>query len=168
MKTTLLDLIPVSVIQTLLSRAMDTGGDFAEIYLQKAAPKVSRLRRRRSKRLAMGCRVVSASESSKEPKSVMPIPMTYLRPRCTRLLKSQEQLRSPGTTTRSFKVAGQPTPDRYPIHADPGAVDLQKNRDAPTGRPRCPLLRHAHFTSHGFFRRCYKRSPYRQLRGSLG
>ena len=48
------------------------GGDFAEIYLQRGRAQSVALEEERSKRLAMG-RVVSASESSKEPKSVMPI-----------------------------------------------------------------------------------------------
>ena len=111
----------------------------------------------------IGIRVIKGTEVG-----YAPIPMTYLRPRCTRLLKSQEQLRSPA---RQLEVL------RLPVNRPQTATrfTLIPARSTSRRKSRCsnwatalPLLRHAHFTGHGFFRRCYKRSPYRQLRGSLG
>ena len=35
MKTSLIDLVPIPLLENLISRAMNTGGDFAEVYVQR-------------------------------------------------------------------------------------------------------------------------------------
>ena len=126
MKTTLLDLIPISVIETLLSRAMDTGGDFAEIYLQRGRAQSAALEEEKVKTAGygvscgIGIRVIKGTE----------VGYAYSDDLSTTALHKAAEvagaIAKSGTTTRSFKVAGQQTPDRYPIHADPGSVELQK------------------------------------------
>ena len=126
MKTTLLDLIPVSVIETLLSRAMDTGGDFAEIYLQRGRAQSVALEEEKVKTAGygvscgIGIRVIKGTE----------VGYAYSDDLSTTALhKAAEVAGAIAKSGRQLEVLRLPvnrlqTATRFTLI--PGAVDLQK------------------------------------------
>lgn len=126
MKTSLLELIPVSMIETLLSRAMNTGGDFAEIYLQRGRAQSVALEEEKVKTAGfgvscgIGIRVISGTEVGYAYSDDLST---------TALYKAAEvagAIAKSGGQSSSFKVNGREVPDRYPIVNDPGAIELSK------------------------------------------
>lgn len=126
MKTSLLELIPVSVLETLLSRAMDTGGDFAELYIQRGRAQSVALEEEKVKTAGfgvscgIGIRVIKGTEVGYAYSDDLS---------ATALHKAAEvagAIAKGGGHSRSYNVSARQSPDRYPITHDPGQVALNQ------------------------------------------
>lgn len=122
MHTDLTNLVPISLVETLLGLALSKGGDFAEVYIERAEGSSVSLEEDRIRTaahavsLGVGVRVVSGVEvgyaysDDLEPASLKEAALV-----AAAIAKS-------GRGAPSARVSARSIPDRYPVQPDPNDI----------------------------------------------
>ncbi len=126
MKTSLIDLVPIPLLENLISRAMNTGGDFAEVYVQRGRAQSVSLEEEKVKNAGygvscgIGIRVIRGTEVGYAYSDDLSDAALYKAAEVAGAIAQGSVHHGP------VKIASVATPDRYPIHDDPARIPLDQ------------------------------------------